>query len=216
MSDSNTSTLPITPSPPVELSPASPPKKPCCKPIIWLGIGVIIIVLIGGGLVFSKGKLNISPPNPSPVSLASVIPTPDLAAGWKTYINNNFGFSVKYDPAFIPDETVGSGQQLALITFSTMKNHGFDIDISTGDSIDYYKNQIIDHVTNKIDKEETISVDGVPAIKLTWKQIIVIDSIDVSRTIVNKNNRDYIITALSTDIDQILSTFKFLDINIDN
>ena len=92
-----------------------------------------------------------------------------------------------------------------------MENNGFDIEISKGDSIDYYKNQITDHIAEKIDKEEKISINGLPATKLTYKQVIVIDKFDISKVIVNKNNRDYIITALSSDIDQILSTFKFID-----
>jgi len=138
-------------------------------------------------------------------------PKPNNTSTWKTYTNTNFGFSVKYNPVFNPDEVTGSGQQLVSINFGLMKNNGFNIEISTGDIVGYYRNQIIDHVSEKIDKEERISVDGVSATKLTYKQVIVIEKFDVSKVIVNKNNHDYIITALSSDIDQILSTFKFTD-----
>ena len=116
---------------------------------------------------------------------------------------------MRYIPTFSPDEVVGTVQQPALISFGSMKNSGFDIEVSTGDKLDYYKNRITDHVTEKIDKEEKVTVSGVVGTKLTYKQVIVIDKFDVSQVIINNNSRDYIITALASDIDQILPTFKF-------
>ena len=70
---------------------------------------------------------------------------------------------------------------------------------------------MLDHVTGKIDREEKVTIDGVVGVKLTYKQVVVIDKLDVSQVIINKNNRDYIVRALATDINQILSTFKFLE-----
>ena len=144
-------------------------------------------------------------PSPTPTTIS------DPTTKWKTYINNSFNFSVKYNPIFNPSEVVGSVQQLALISFGSMKNNGFDIEVTTGDTIGYYKNRITDQ-GEKIDKEEKIIVNETAATKLTYKQIIVINKFDVSKVIITKNNRDYIITALASDIDQILSTFKFIDL----
>ncbi len=149
-------------------------------------------------------------PSPSPV-IADLSPSSDLTADWETYTNTKYGFLIKYDPNNQPIEIAGTGQQLALISFGTMKNNGFDIEISTGDTLEYYKNRIMDHVTGIIDKEEKITVAGIVGTKLTYKQVIVIDNFDVSQVIINKNDRDYIITAFASDIDQILSTFKFVD-----
>lgn len=144
-------------------------------------------------------------------------PAINSTSEWKLYTNNDFGFSLKYNPTITPnvlinnlDKITGSGQQIALITFGLLKNNGFEVEITSGDNIEYYKNQI-DEFIAKIDKEEKIAVDGVTATKLTYKQVVVIDKFNVSKVIVNKNNRDYLITALSSDIDQILSTFKFTD-----
>lgn len=131
-------------------------------------------------------------------------------SNWKTYTNNTFGFLVEYNSTFNPSESTDGIQQLALIGFGSMKNNGFDIEVTTGDTIGYYKNRITDQ-GEKIDKEEKVIVDGTSATKLTFKQVIVIDKLDISKIIITKNNRDYIITALASDIDQILSTFEFVD-----
>src|SRR3990172_4594972 len=136
---------------------------------IHIILPIILALIVFAGIGFYAYKKRQIRPTPTPSST----PTVDVTANWKTYVNKNFSFSVKYNPTFIPDEITGSVQQLALISFGTMKNNGFDVEVSTGDSIDYYKYQIIDHVTQKIDKEEKISVDGVAATKLTYKQVIV-------------------------------------------
>lgn len=173
----------------------------------WPFIAVLAFFL-GVASVFAYQKFQ---PTRSVLVGRSPSPAADTTADWKTYINAKYGFSVRYDSNNQPVEIVGTGQQLALISFGTKKNNGFDIEISTGDKLDYYKNQIIDHVTGTIDKEEKITVSGILGTKLTYQQVIVIDKFDVSQVIINKNDRDFIITALASDIDSILSTFKFLD-----
>jgi len=214
--------------PSVKPLPQNQTSVPNPRPTNWLRIllfTVLGIAVIAGsvlaGIQIGKSQTSnqqsvVIQPNISPTQVAvnptglSVTPSPttDPTVDWKTYINNNFGFSVKYNPAFNPNEVANSIQKLALISFGSMKNNGFDIEVTTGDSIDYYKNQITDQ-GEKIDKEEKISVDGITATKLTYKQIIVIDKYDVSKVIVTNSNRDYIITALASDITQIISTFKF-------
>lgn len=195
-----------------------PPQKPKSNFALWVVVGIAILAVgIGIGVIARKFFQPISSSTSSPKVVLSPIPSPatvpvetvDPTANWKTYINNEFYFSIKYDPSFSPNQIAESVQQLALISFGSMKNNGFEIEISTGDNIDYYKNRIIDQ-GEKINKEEKITVDGVPATKLTYKQVIVINKFDVSKVIITKNNRDYIITALTSDVDQILSTFKFI------
>lgn len=170
-----------------------PPKKSFPK---WPLIALLAFSLgIASALLYQKFQ-------PTRSLLVGSSPLPAPTAGWETYTNTKYGFSVKYDPNNQPIEIAGIGQQLALISFGTMKNNGFDIEIYAGGKPD--------HVTADIDKEEKITVDGIVGTKLTYKQVIVIDKFDVSQVIINKNNRDYIIRALDSDIDQILSTFKFL------
>ena len=188
------------------ITPVEPevPKKSFPK---WLLIAAFTFFLgIASVFIYQKylpTRSVLVGPSPSP----QVFP----AADRKTYTNSKYGFSVQYDFNNQPIEVESSGQQLALISFGTMKNNGFDIEISTGDSLGYYKNQLLDHVTGKIDREEKVTIDGVVGVKLTYKQVVVIDKLDVSQVIINKNNRDYIVRALATDINQILSTFKFLE-----
>lgn len=187
---------------PVSVIVPEPPKKSFPK---WPFIAVFAFFLgIASVLIYQKLQ-------PTGSVLEGPLPSPVSVVSWGIYTNTKYGFSVKYDLNNQPIEIAGTGQQLALISFGTMKNNGFDIEISTGDKLDYYKNRIIDHVTADIDKEEKITVSGILGTKLTYKQVIVIDKFDVSQVIINKNDRDYIIIALASDIDSILSTFKFTE-----
>jgi len=200
----------ISPQPVFTQTPVSPePSKPSFPKWPLIAIALFSFFL-GIASVLAYQKYLPAGSNP-----AAPFPSPQAspAADWKTYTNFKYGFSVQYDFNNQPIEVESSGQQLALISFGTMKNNGFDIEITTGDSLDYYKNQLLDHVTGKIDREEKVTVDGIAGVKLTYKQVVVIDEFSVSQVIINQGNRDYIIRSLATDIDQILATFKFTDLN---
>lgn len=182
--------------------------KPASRlPMILLVLGLLVVVGLGG---FVAG-LRLSSPAPAPI--VTITPTPDSTSTLETYTNSDLGFSIKYNSTFSPVETFGDGQQLALIVFGSTDDNGFNVEVSTGDNIGYYKNRIIGHMADQIDKEEPILVDGVGATKFTFSQVTPSKEVDVSMVVVNKNDRDYIITALSTEINQILSTFKFLPLS---
>ncbi len=177
--------------------------KPKSKLPFFLIVGALL--LLGSSIFLIKYFFGVKTP------LEMTIPDDDPTIStikWNTYKNDQYGFEVKYNPSVTPNE-INSVQQLALIGFGSLKNNGFDIEVTTGDSLEYYKNQVTDHISSRIDKEENILVDGVAATKLTYQQVIVTDKQDVSKVIIKHNGSDYIVTALSSDIDLILSTFKF-------
>lgn len=64
----------------------------------WLGIGIIVIVLIlGVSGAYLLGQNNATKtPTQKTVAVASPTPTPDPTANWKTYINTQYGYSIKY------------------------------------------------------------------------------------------------------------------------
>ena len=203
---------PIIPTPPVFTQAPVEPEPPK-KSLAWLIILVIFFLLASTGvLAYQYYQLKIQVVNlaPSLTPTPVVLPQPSAetaaaAANWKIYTNDQFGFEVKYAPNNEPFEDTGPGHTPNIISFGSMKNNGFDIEISAVHNLDYYKNLI----TENIDNEEKVTVDGIIADKLIYKQVIVIDEFDVSQVIINMNDYDYIITALASDINQILSTFKF-------
>ena len=178
-----------------------------------LSILLLLACIIAGFFAYQTQNLvkeitkikNREIPNPT------ATPTIDPVSNWPTYTNDDYHFLVKYNPDFSPDEIPDKAKQSTLIGFGTYKNNGFDIEVLKSNKIEFYENKLIGDITESIDKKETIKVDGVNATKLTYKAIVVIDKMDFSKVIIKKDNFDYLITALSDDINQIISTFKFVD-----
>ncbi len=95
------------------------PKKTCCKPVVWVGIGVIILLIIIGTvlLLLQSPKRQPEIIFPSPVNI--IIPTPilpspavsvsplsspvimpsinnELTQNWKTYTNSKYKYKIDY------------------------------------------------------------------------------------------------------------------------
>lgn len=100
---------------PVAANPQSPVPSPKTSKIPLI-LGLILIILVIGisalWLGKSSGGQNLAQPTPTlvpaileptptemvlPTTIVST-PTPDPTAGWKTYTNTKFGFSVSYPP----------------------------------------------------------------------------------------------------------------------
>ncbi len=67
--------------------------------ILLLVIILIVGVGITGFIAYKNGQVRSIPsfsPTPTPNSIASQIPNADLA-NWKTYTNNKYGYSLKYE-----------------------------------------------------------------------------------------------------------------------
>lgn len=164
-------------------------------------------------LVKSQTSFQTPVASPTPIVQTSPAPTPDPTADWKTYKNEKYGFQIKYHPDLNPKETPGSGEKSKIfISFGTLKdNYSFDIRVAEKNNLDYYRWELVGHVTDKIDIEEKVLLDNREGTKLTFLQFLSTSNISFSRVIVFFNNFDYIITAKTIDIDQILSPFKFLE-----
>lgn len=61
---------------------------------IYLLIGVLILVSLGGGYYFIKSKI------PQPQSQTSAVMKADETANWQTYTNPTYAYSVKYPPTW--------------------------------------------------------------------------------------------------------------------
>lgn len=80
-------------------SPAPMPENNWFK-FFLLGIFVIILAsgLVLGGYYFGRQNSSTIPTPTPPKSTSISTPTPDLTANWKTYVNNKYGYSLKYEP----------------------------------------------------------------------------------------------------------------------
>ena len=181
--------------------------------ISLLSILLLLACIFAGFFAYQTQKLvsEITKIKNQAILSPTATPTIDPLSNWKTYINDDYHFSVKYNPVFTPNEVSDKAKQSTLIGFGTYKNNGFGIEVLKTNKIEFYENKILGDITESIDKKETIEVDGLDATKLTYKAIVVIDKMDFSKVIIKKDNLDYVITALSEDINQIISTFKFTE-----
>lgn len=204
---------PITPN--LQTPPITPPTpKPSMLPLI-LSIFLIISLAGIGILVYQNKQLQkqISTLRPQPTPSPTPTPPADPAANWKTYSNEQFGFSIRYPSEWQVQE---SHNRLLHAPFYGGK---------TSDTVKFYSdNAYIQFSSNFVYndgtpsatqvKKEQITISGKNATKTTYtlpnqRQETTFVDIEIS------NANPYRIKEIfpsveSSLIDQILSTFKFL------
>lgn len=181
--------------------------------VILISSLLIISCLIAGFFAWQTQKLvkEITEIKNQTIPNSTATLTIDQVSSEITYTNNDYHFLVKYNPNFTPSEISNKAEQIFLVSFGTYKNNGFDIEVLKPNKIEFYENKLIGDITESIDEKETFNVDGINATKLTYKTVVVIDKKDFSKVIIKKDNLDYVITALSENINQIISSFKFIE-----
>jgi hypothetical protein len=145
-------------------------------------------------------------------------PAPDETANWKAYTNDKYGFEIKYHPESEPQENIGneiSGQftYLLLVRFGTnpiKSTYGYELRVSK-QSLDSYREELVGHITDKIDSEEQIVINDNNWTKINYQIFLTTDYVPVTMVITNHAGYSYAITSSAMDIDQILATFKFTD-----
>ncbi len=98
VSEVGTTDQPPAPSiPPTPQAPPEPVKKSSPVFVIALILLLIAIAALGGYVLWTK-YLNKSSTKvaPTPIAIESPSPTPDPTAGWKTYVNTKYFYSLKY------------------------------------------------------------------------------------------------------------------------
>lgn len=143
---------------------------------------------------------------------------------WKTYTNTKYRFEVKYNPDLNPTESSGNGETvgqftyLQKVSFGTGVNstnflkspNGYEVEVSDK-SLSDYKTEIIGHIADKIDSEKIVSNNNNTWTKINYKIFLTTDFVSLTKVVSKHNEYVYALTALTADIDQILSTFRFLD-----
>ena len=203
-------------TPPTSLLPSTPPTSETPKGNRWILIsGIIIFVLgvlgVGGYWAYQ----NYLVPKPSPTPTTS--PTPDVTASWKTYSNESAGFSFKYPPSItLKEYTKNISFTDASGNFTTTISWGFTDLTGTLEEEIKTRAQCPIEVTDGIvpgpipnslrcnfTKSHYASVDiWVQNGKKIYKAVI--GAINPNEPIPDENTKL---------LDQILSTFKLLEVN---
>ncbi|OQA93273.1 MAG: hypothetical protein BWY24_00564 [Microgenomates group bacterium ADurb.Bin219] len=198
--------------------PTVPPQK--SSKILLIFLGVLIILAVGVAAFFLGKKSNnqrtVTPPAVSTISKPTL--TSDPTANWKTYTNTKYGFEIKYYPELNPSEDNGEDK---IINFSTgMANishsqYGFSIRILAKSTTESLKEEIVNSLAkapmpSKIESEEEKSFNNITWKKFNYKKFVTTDYYDMTTAVTINNQYSYEIVAAAGDIDQILSTFKFL------
>jgi len=161
----------------------------------------------------SKFSPSVSPLAPTIIN--------NLIDNWKTYKDEKYSFELRYYPGLTPYFTEGKSEDIFLkeILFGTglggynyiKSPYGFRITVYNNLSFDVLKNKIIGHVTDKIDSEINTEVNGVKWKRFNYNVFSTTDFVSQTTAISTYQGLTYEITALTDNIDIIVSTFRFLD-----
>lgn len=208
---------PVTPQVAVEQPlPAGEVGKQSSFLTILLSVLLLLAVSIAGFFAYQTQKLvkelqitNTPTTESTSVPVATDSATvDDPTADWKTYTNEEYGFSFKYPNNAIYKITNFTGSKFS-VTFSNLSKYEYtDLTVFVGNNWAF---------TNpKADSVKNFKVDGIDAYKedLPLGQnppqtlVYVKDKNNYLTMQLNKNDKDIVIDEI---FDQILSTFKFVN-----
>ena len=137
-------------------------------------------------------------------------------ANWKTYTNKNYSYSIKYPQNLKPLESTSDLYLIKIDFEDGSQTSLFNVEVRNNNlknEIIYLKSKIVGHVADNIKNETNITKDSYQGVKLEYDLSVSEPNIPNSYTVVVINNGkySYSISSPSNFIDQILSTFKFLD-----
>ncbi len=142
----------------------------------------------------------------------------DETQKWKTYINDETGYSIKYPDFLI--QGVGSSDN-PLVDSWTDKNNSYAIHIYTYKDDVSFKNGIHLEFNAKVKNDEEIMVGGQAAKKLTGIEVISEKGTLIHVGPVKHSGKNYLIVYTSGNngaepeslriLDQMLNSFKFID-----
>ena len=172
---------------------------------------ILVIALIGAGAYFLGTKNILKFPSfpLSPTLSPSPTPTPDPTANWKTYTANEFTFKYPVN-WFIEDTKVVEDGSYVNFFLGETEPKTTTTDESRGNEvfriIVYGDESVFSGLKNIVPSPTTITVSGKPALRSSGQVDILIGSVNkrvLHLDIAAEGGKSY--------IDQILSTFKFVD-----
>lgn len=161
----------------------------------------------------------IEAPSPTPKTVSSISIPADETAGWKTYINTTYKYSLNYPPTWQIRENVTdilSSRPPSTYIFEKVEEFAPGIYVWVVQKVElkqWITEQLISPDYEQI-KTENIIVAGIPGTKVSG----IPGPLEQEWVFLNKNNKTIILYAGVQEedmsvFDQILSTFKFTNIN---
>ncbi len=131
---------------------------------ILILVGVLIMAAVAGGAYYFGRQTVSNPqpqnpvvvsqtPQPTSVSQATPIPSPDQTTNWKTYTNTKYGYSFKYPPERV---IKGGGRT----TSPTDTPESILLDWPPGTQGDNYPDFYVDVITGNNSLSSTYNYDG--------------------------------------------------------
>lgn len=188
------------------------------NPLILVSLILFILLIATGAFALGKYSSLFQPqPEITQIIKPNKIATPsvDSIENWKIYQNKEFKYEVKYPPeiTFIEEKSDIFIFQTNFLKKQTGYLNGFIITITKNDGLEdaltYWRWRVVGHISSKIDKETTLKVNNIEAVKLDYTSLN--DNQKYSFIIIPKDSYNYVIQSSSDQITQILSTFRFLD-----
>ncbi len=136
-------------------------------------------------------------------------------SNWKTYINNEYGYEVKHPNESPPKEHTDNDIYLNNVTFGTpfSETVWFSLIVreeSLEKAVEFDKWQASHSVVKLIEERES-TIDGQPAVLLTYETQMEEPQRSTTFAIIYKKPYAYTISSRAIDINQILSTFEFTE-----
>jgi len=194
-----------------------PKVKPEIRSLILPVIFLVIIsfLVVGLILIANKPKVSNLPPTQIPISTVEPTPVPNPTENWKTYENEELGFTLKYPKEW---NEVGTGEfELGSGTKIESADKSFSLGLLTGinKGYSYEKNKEFIYMF-KQGGGEVAEVTGGIASKT---EVNYQGAKTITSFILSDKNEVYSLSLVSSDknnltnsiFDQILSTFRFLD-----
>lgn len=228
---------PSPPSPPTE--PAPPPASPEPTPpstgkskiVIWVGLGFLILALVAIGTYYVSSRRATPTITAIPSPISAPTSTPDPTVNWKTYTNDFDKYSAKYPSNWYlnPASAEGNGTDIADSDISNFA------EVPNPDDTEHIRVNIIafnnesemplqkwleENDTEQIYSEDTITVAEITGVLREESNSDFLQLPEIKSAIaiyLPYRNKVYRILAFPSDskhkeiLDQILSTFKFIE-----
>jgi hypothetical protein len=137
----------------------------------------------------------------------------DDVSNWKTYVDDTYGYSVKYPPLLVPREGK-TGVYLRFVVFLATKGSGesgFAVSVretELDEEVVFIKEEIQKDAKGKLIREDKIVRDGYSGIRLEYEPEKAEDAEPRVVAVLNNGRYSYTISARPEQIDKILSTFE--------
>jgi len=197
-------------------------KKSIMLLFILLGL-LVITVSVFVGIQIGKSQITntqrvVLEPTTAVIQEAfdqKVAPTIETTASWKTYVDSENHFIFKYPSNLNPQQNKEFLKDIysAFISFEG-DNNSFSLYVSLGNSMEgevaTIRSQTEGHINTTLVKNEAIKIDGKDGWLLEYTPEKPVQA-NISRIITSNGENVIVINANANIIDNVISTFKFIN-----